>query len=544
MSVPYNLIDEKWIPVARRSGKVEMIAPAQIADREDPPLRIASPRPDFDGALLEFLIGLLQTAAAPANETIWRREFETPPLVDELNKCLASVREAFFLDGDGPRFMQDLTVADNPAAEEVPIGGLLIDRIGEKGLDESPGLFAKPGLLDALDYPATAAALMTLQSYAPAGGAGHRTSLRGGGPLTTAILGDDLWATIWLNVLPRAEFEHLVPGNATKADLPSRFPWMGPPRTSEKDTGRTTTPQDIHPVQHFWGLPRRFRAVFAQDQEGTCAVNGSAGAVVRSFVGRPSGTNYKGDFRHPLTPYSFNKEGEPWNPKKGGVDGFPYRDWPLVVSGGETRSPPAIVNYFRINRRDLVHNPRVATFGYAMDNMKPLRWVRAETPLITVVPAHATTFAGEVEQLVQASEEIRRTLAYQVKAAWSDRPKELDVLALVNPAFWSATESSFFRTVHAIKQAIEEGSRLVAPKEAWLAELHHAALALFDSLVGAPADLAAPDLGRVVLARKALAQFTNGGARKLRELMNLPVEAIPKTRKAPARKKPTKEPEP
>ena len=117
----YNLIDERWIPVERRSGKVEMIAPAQIAEREDPPLRIASPRPDFDGALLEFFIGLLQTAAAPATERAWEREFEEPPTVETLKKRLDTVREAFFLDGDGPRFMQDLTVAADPTAKTGPI---------------------------------------------------------------------------------------------------------------------------------------------------------------------------------------------------------------------------------------------------------------------------------------------------------------------------------------------------------------------------------------------------------------------------------------
>jgi len=184
--VAYNLIDERWIPVERKSGKVEMIAPAQIAEREDPPLRIASPRPDFDGALLEFLIGLLQTAAAPATERAWEKEFEKPPEVEALKKRLDIVRDAFFLDGDGPRFMQDLTVGKDPAAKRLPIGGILIDRVGESGLDESPMLFAKPGLFEALGYPAAAAALMALQTYAPAGGRGQLTSLRGGGPLISS----------------------------------------------------------------------------------------------------------------------------------------------------------------------------------------------------------------------------------------------------------------------------------------------------------------------------------------------------------------------
>ena len=174
----YNLVDEQWIPVVRRSGKVELIAPAQVVEREDPPIRIASPRPDFDGALLEFLIGLLQTAAAPETERAWEKELEKPPSVKALRARFESVREAFFLDGDGPRFMQDLTVAKDPKASTEPIGALLIDRIGESGLDESPTLFAKPGLVEALGYPAAAAALMTLQGYAPARSEEHTSELQ------------------------------------------------------------------------------------------------------------------------------------------------------------------------------------------------------------------------------------------------------------------------------------------------------------------------------------------------------------------------------
>ena len=545
----YNLIDERWIPVLRKSGKVEMIAPAEIADRVDPPLRIASPRPDFDGALLEFLIGLLQTAAAPATERAWKQAFETPPAVAALKTQLDVVRDAFFLDGDGPRFMQDLTVAADARAEEVPIGALLIDRIGESGLEESPTLFAKPGLYGALGLPAATAALMALQTYAPAGGRGQLTSLRGGGPLTTLILGESLWATSWLNVLPAPEFEQRVPGDPSNKAISATFPWMAPTRTSATNGGVATPPQEVHPLQHLWGLPRRFRLVFDPGSIGICAVSGAENvAVVRSFVSRPDGTSYDGSYRHPWTPYSApTKVGDPWNPKKGSRDGLPYRDWPLLVSGSETRSPAVVVSYFRSSaRQELIAQPRLIAFGYAMSNMKPLRWCRAETPLITVHPGLTPAFAAEVEQLVAVSENVRTTLSFQVKSAWSDRPKDLDVYDLVNPAFWSHTQARFFTTVHAIKRTLElndDAARLAA-KEAWLIELHSSALALFDSFVESPADLAAPDLRRSVLARRTLDDFTRPTSTALRKLLGLPFEESTKAKKSPNGRKPKKEKDP
>jgi len=531
MSVAYNLVDEQWIPVVRRSGKVELIAPAQVVEREDPPIRIASPRPDFDGALLEFLIGLLQTAAAPETERAWEKELEKPPSVKALRARFESVREAFFLDGDGPRFMQDLTVAKDPKASTEPIGALLIDRIGESGLDESPTLFAKPGLVEALGYPAAAAALMTLQGYAPAGGRGQLTSLRGGGPLTTVVVSGDLWSTAWSNVLPRPEFEARVPGDASNESPAAIFPWMGRTRTSESSGGKATLPKSVHPLQHLWGLPRRVRLVFDGADTGTCSVSGSSQVpVVRTYVNRPDGTSYEGDFRHPWTPYSLTKPNEAWNPKKGNSEGLPYRDWPLLVTGNATRAPATVVSYLaKTRRREIVSSPRLFAFGYAMENMKPLLWCRAETPLIVITTGLADPFAAEVDAMVGASEEIRKTLSSQVKGAWSDRPMDLDVFGRVNPAFWSATEPGFFAAVRAVKLGLEHDDFKVRDraKETWLEDLHRGAAAVFDAFVEVSADLGAPDLRRAVLARRNLQQFTSPTSRKLRKLLGLEVEVAP-----------------
>jgi CRISPR-associated protein Cse1 (CRISPR_cse1) len=59
-----NLLD-RWIPVRRRSGNKEIIAPWQIAVRDDPAVAILTPRADFTGALYQMLIGMVQTLFAP-----------------------------------------------------------------------------------------------------------------------------------------------------------------------------------------------------------------------------------------------------------------------------------------------------------------------------------------------------------------------------------------------------------------------------------------------------------------------------------------------
>lgn len=523
----YNLIDQRWIPVRRRSGVVEYISPAEIVDTNDPPLRIESPRPDFDGALLEFLIGLLQTAAAPASETAWEKEFKTPPAVADLKKRFDTVRDSFNLDGDGPRFMQDLKVGTDPNRAEKPIGLLLIDRVGESELDEAPNLFAKPNLIPRIGYPALAAALMSFQTYSPAGGRGQLTSLRGGGPLTTAIQGATLWQTSWLNVLPLAEIKNRIPGNSDLTAPSDIFPWMGPTRTSEKKGGVSTPPQTVNPLQHFWGLPRRFRIKFEGSADARCAITGIHGPTAAIVETRPDGTSYDGDYRHPLTPYSEGKPGEPWNPRKGSADGAPYRDWPLWVTGSAKRRPATIVQYFASTRRgQLVDDQRLIVFGYAMDKMKPLNWSRGETPLITVSPELSAQFSETIGALVEASESVRLTFSGQVRAAWSDRPGDLEVFERCNPAFWSRTESAFFSAVRQIKQAIESDSKEEQDraKEAWLRALHKAALVLFDEFVSLSPDTATTDMRRAIEARRSLINFTRPGSKSLRKVLSLPVE--------------------
>jgi CRISPR system Cascade subunit CasA len=257
-----------------------------------------------------------------------------------------------------------------------------------------------------------------------------------------------------------------------------------------------------------------------------------------------AGMRYDG-LLHPLSAYTRKSEQEPWLPFLTPEEGFRYRDWPALVMSTVHSRPPGVISYFALRRRDLVPAPRLVAFGYAMDSMKPLRWCRAETPLITVTSSNAGPFTEDVAAVVAASEEVRKTFSFQVKAAWSDRPADLDVFSRVNPAFWSATEPAFFATVQALKRGLEAGDAVArdAAREGWLEELHRAAMALFDSFIEVSAEIAAPDLRRAVNARRNLEQFTRPSSTKLRELLGLTVEESA-TRKKSKDRKPRKEPKP
>ena len=190
VSAVFNLIDAPWLPVRRRSGVVEHVQPWRITDRieEDPYVAFAWPRPDFNGAAHEFLIGLLSTAAAPDDDEEWDDGWLEPPLADVLEQRFSAVAHAFDLDGPGPRFLQDLESLDG--AEDKGIAALLIDTPGAQTLRNNADLFVKRGAAPVLSRAAAAMALYTMSSYAPAGGAGHRTSLRGGGPMTTLVVAE------------------------------------------------------------------------------------------------------------------------------------------------------------------------------------------------------------------------------------------------------------------------------------------------------------------------------------------------------------------
>ena len=491
--MPFNLIQKDWIPARRKSGRVEWIPPWRITDGgpngQDPFLELAAPRPDFNGALIQFLIGLVQTLCPPEDDKQWRRSLKSPPSPEDLKTAFERELDAFNLDGPGPRFMQDL---DELAAEkETPISALLIDEPGDNTLKENKDFFVKRGRVPGLCETCAAMALFTLQTNAPSGGQGHRTSLRGGGPLTTLVLGNTLWLTVWLNVLTQSGFK-VLPGNVDLGTPSALFPWLGPTRTSEN--GRKTTPGDMRPEHVFWGMPRRIRLIINQaPQPGPCALcSRTEVRLISSYKAKPRGYNYTGPWLHPLTPHSW-KDNEPFS-VKGQTGALSYRYWlGLVQSASDGSRTPALVCRILIHNRQAIlksllspaDKPSIWAFGYDMDNMKPRGWCEGIIHLVLVDDAVRDAFEAHTAALIAGAGKALGYTNLAVKSAWYSNPKGKNVPAVIGETFWLNTEPDFYNHLQKLKEVVEtdpapDSKAMIELKESWRRELQIEAERLFE----------------------------------------------------------------
>lgn len=513
----FNLVADSWMPVRRLSGARQTIRPAEIVDgaaSDHPIVAFDWGRPDLDAASRELLIGMLALTYAGRTEEELLADWKSPPDAAALDRRLAPFRDAFNLDGNGPRFMQDF---DELAGKPVPIERLLIDGPGQFDL------FVKRGFVDVLARPAAAIALYTLQAFAPQGGRGHRTSLRGGGPLTTLARAgaeqSSLWQTLLLNVpLSEDELDSL---NCS----PGLFPWLGPTRTSEKDPkGATSThPSDVHHLQIFFGMPRRIRLNFNRNSaRQNCDLTAALDAViVRNYRTLNHGINY-GAFLHALTPYRREKTSDtdwiPIHPQPGGIS---YRHWPdlALASNNSLRRRATCIG---LAQRRLLRlkggEPRLLACGFDMDNMKARAFVEADMPLIVLGDEGLSAeFEPRVRQMVDAATRAANALSARVRDALYDEGRgdaKASRFAALKERFYAETEEPFFtaaeRLADDLRNADPEAFDVADPaKKAWARTAINAALRLFDEAVPL-ARVEDRRLERAIRARTNLVRFLRG----------------------------------
>jgi CRISPR type I-E/ECOLI-associated protein CasA/Cse1 len=524
--MPYDLRTEPWLPFRRRSGAVEWLPPFAITDRleDDPVVALAAPRPDFNGALHEFLIGLFSVALALPDHEAWAMLEGDPPSPEDLRARLTALPDAFTLDGDGPRFLQDFSAADFARQPDLPIENLLIDAAGENTQRLNKDLFVKRGRADALGCPAAAMALITLQSYAPPGGQGHRTSMRGGGPLTTLVeprgdgrnedrsLQRPLWDMIHAN-LQLAEGDAWLPEDWRSAEgvkrAPLIWPWLAPTVTSEKPRSRKVTRQDAHAFQAFFGMPRRIRLIFS-DCEGRCALTGAADEwVATAYRTINFGVDYgSGLWAHPLSPHYKNKD--EWLPVHPQPDGLGWKDWAgLVLDQKGRKSEQKVADVVRRYRGRRNRPFAVRAFGYDMDNMKARGWAEAILPAWPLADdelAEALTEAAT--QMTEATQQAANLLTGAVIAArFSRREDARGDFSFIKAELWAATQNAFYdRIDRAVKDEIDHAQRIVSEPvhgKAFVDVLRIEAARIFDRHAeGIGLDVA--DGHRFVMARRSL----------------------------------------
>ena len=515
------------------------IAPAQLTEgwATDPVVAVDWPRADFRVATLELLIGFLATACPAPDGNAWLDWWDAPPSPDALAAAFAPYVHAFNLDGDGPRFGQD---REDLVSGAEPVERLLIEAPGDSTVKKNTDLLVHRGQASALGRPAAAIALHTFQSWAPAGGSGNRTGLRGGGPLTTLVLPGaqpSLWHMLWANV-PLGEAPDL-------ADLPRIFPWLAPTVTS--GNARAVTPTTSHPLQAWWGTPRRIRLDFVPcDPPQPCGLTGAPDTVlIPSWRQRPQGANYIGwGDMHPLTPRYRVKPGAeilPLHPQPGGIG---YRHWlGLVVREPEgTRVPAPAVTTWRNQRamdvwgrgNGALHlQDRLLAAGYDMDNMKARGFVESELPLPAILDPDVRQRVDHLARgLVRAADLaaslVRRAVRDALFSPGASVKLDWELLSSVREQLWDGTGAAFHDAL--AREAVRPGAEPGTEPERWHGRLRHLVLDLFDAAAPLGADgatLPRSDEGirRLLRARRflglALSGYGKDGA-ALFEALGLP----------------------
>lgn len=447
-----NLLTQPWIKVVKE-GEGSTIAVDEIT--VPGVTELAFTRMDFNGGIYQMLIGLLQTALAPKNVKQWKQWYYQPPSRQQLSEAFAPHLPAFEMHREnGPAFMQDLTLDE---AEYNTIASLLLVTPGGKTLKDNTDHFIKRGVVEKTCPSCTAAALYCMQSMSSSGGVGYRTSLRGGGGgLATLIIPDNpastLWQKLWLNVVVPSDESFFNTEHNQKEDT---FPWLCETPTSEKK-GSEVLPNDVNPLQMFWGMPRRIRLDTVVTEAGYCDLCGAESEInYTRFKAKNYGINYGDGWSHTLTPYRHDpKNVNPPLSIKGKQGGLSYKDWlGLVIGEKQTGETPATVvqhflnkKYYKLDKID--RDFRLWCFGYDMDNAKVRCWYEHTMPLVDLSGVEKEQFMERIEQYLHLARETAMALRKAVKEAWSNRPKDIKGdISKVDNGFWQSTERDFFKLV-------------------------------------------------------------------------------------------------
>lgn len=420
-----NLITDPWIPVIRKNCMPDKIMPWQIAESENPVIEIKAPRPDFQGALYQFLIGLLQTCFAPEDEPEWLARWEKIPAPGELKAAFEKVQDAFELKfSKGTGFMQD---HDDFEGEWLPIEDLIGGALSENTRKRNKDLFVKKGQIELVSPYWAALALFNLQVTGVLAWGQHRVGLRGNAPLTTLIIPDSkqsvLWQKLWLNVIYREDMD-LIPGDAAKKGHSDIFPWMGKTRTSPNK--EPTSPSDANPLQHYWAMPRRIRLKI-ESVKGQCELSGDDLEHGVKFYKRiHDGIYYTNGWVHPLTPYRRRPDKDKFpKPVEGKYAGEGFRQWVSLNydeyaddENKKMRWGRALIVRHYYEEKPRVTNTRLWCFGYDAASANVKCWYESIMPTFQVPKSDIEALKDHVSEALQLAYQIEDELLSSLIRAW------------------------------------------------------------------------------------------------------------------------------
>jgi len=515
-----NLINDPWIPVIREDGQREKIASWQIAETDNPVMDIAAPRPDFQGALYQFLIGLLQTCYAPEDNAEWHQLWITAPAPETLQKIFERFSGAFELfNPNGPAFLQENGLE---AKKSEPISQLLVGEPGVNTAKKNQDLFIHRSLKNCICSSCCATSLYSLSLNGPPGGAGHMAGLIGNGPVFCLLKGfsKTLWHQLWVNLLPQDDFCEIV-----EHPDASVFPWLGEIKTSESCTSKgcpdgcskcSTYPFEKNPLHCFWGMPRRIR-LLEPTRKGECELCGTTSEFLYShYITRPNGYRYIGGWQYPLSPMRLLDKSSPMTPLRGNQSQQCYVDWLGLLYKDDSTGTRAArnVQHFLSEKNDFLVNQKVTLNCYFFDmepgQAKARGWYEYQMPVFQLSDDYYSEFTGFVSKLISSASEVCKELKKQTKAAWFERPGDVKGdTSTVDASFWQSTEDAFYQQLQTLAEQ-PASTRFMPPTVAanWLKTLRQTACSLFDewALEG---DIEDMDMKRVINARKQLSRKIN-----------------------------------
>lgn len=464
-----------------------------LVEDGDYPTGFDWPRGDLNVACMELAIGLLALIYRPSSNKDWLAIWNGRSDVDVAER-IATLEPCFNLFGDregkGPRFCQDLEPLEGRIK---PVEGLFVDSAGENAIEKNSDLLTRRGRFPTLGLRSAAMALYALQQMAPEGGPGFRTSIRGGGPMSTFVILYEndgkpapLRRTLLVNL---TELFGSKSGWLEDEELCRALPWLQP---TIVDRPVAEADPAVHSVQAFFGMPRRIHLV--SGSLGICPITGEVETQVTGLIQPNYGTNYS-EWRHPLAPYRQNKKGVfPLKPSAGRMG---FRDWICVTIGTDDRAnlafPAENVRSLTVRTRQIRergYNERLLVAGWATSTATADRFVESVQPLYLVADgdgSRAHALAETARAHADAAEAAVRLLRGAINdALFGVRAKATDrgVFEEVTDAFYERTELAF----HSGLRRIAEDAAATPPARdamarAWLATIRNAALRLFDAHV-------------------------------------------------------------
>lgn len=516
-----NLLRDEWLPVIKQDGSRATISVKQITQRykENPIVELDAPRPDFRNGLYQLLIGIFQVAAAPEDEDEWEVLFYEPNSEEVIESKLKQYEDCFEIDSTGPAFMQDYDLLEDQEINSLQ--NLFLDLPSNEHFNKNTPV--------EVDAYWGSVLLFSLQTFGPAGGRGHKTGIRGGGPVTTIVIPGDLperstslWEKIWFNIFPTESVDSFT-GNPKKKEKTDIFPWMKPTVVSDK-TGKYVYPQECNPLVMYFAMPRRIRLVF-EYRPGVCGITGKeTDTVVTGYRTYHSGNDYQGHWRHPLNAYRYqNDRQDPPISIKGSPGGFSYRDWMMLSFHQEEKNTisPYNVEYSQKqgNARSNIMSERGSitwNAGYDLSNIKARAWYEAVMPVYPLDNNEAIFVKSFVENAIAAAKDCISSLRKGIKTAWYKREaKEVKGdFYFLDREFYSKTESDFYQILYTlVKRVGNDEARSECSKD-WETIIKHKTLEIFDSWALSEQEDGI-DMKRVIFGRKELSSGFNRASKKL-----------------------------